>query len=72
MIIIREINMIYTYMCCCSAVLYQRSVTNIAIKLFKKLPIQIKQLDNYNGFKREVKSFLFNNSFYTIEEFFAP
>jgi len=70
MIIIQEIYDLHT--CCCSTILCQRSVTNIDIELFKKLPVQIKQLDNYNGFKREVKTFLFNNSFYTIEEFFAP
>jgi len=52
-----------------STVLYQKSVTNMGIKLFNKLPIQIKQLDDYKGFKREVKSFLLRNSFYTIEEF---
>ena len=54
----------------CSTVLYQKSVTNMGIKLFNKLSIQIKQLDDYKGFKREVKNFLLCNSFYTIEEFF--
>ena len=53
----------------CSTVLNQRSVTDIGIKLFNKLLIQIKKLDSYKGFKREVKTFLLNNSFYTIEEF---
>ena len=55
--------------CYCSTVLYQRSVTNMGIKLFNKLPIKIKQLDNLKGFKREVKTFLSHHSFYTIEEF---
>jgi len=58
--------------CYFSTVLYQRSMTNMGIKLFKKLPVQIKQFYNYNGVKRELKKFLFNNSFYTIEEYFAP
>jgi hypothetical protein len=53
----------------CNTVLYQKSVVNMGIKLFNKLPIQIKQLDNYKSFKREVKTFLVQNSFYTIEEF---
>ena len=53
----------------CSTVLYQKSVTNMSIKLFNKLPIQIKQLDDYKSFKREVKTFLICNSFYTIVEF---
>ena len=42
---------------------------NMGIKLFNKLPIQIKQLGNYKGFKTEVKTFLLHNSFYTIDEF---
>jgi len=42
----------------------------MGIKLFNKLPVEIKQLDNYKNFEEEVKTFLLNNSFYTIEEFF--
>ena len=53
----------------CSTVLYQKRGTNIGIKLFNKLPIQINQLDDYKGFKREGKNFLSCNSFYTMEEF---
>jgi len=41
----------------------------MGFKLFNKLPVQIKWLDNYKGFKREMKTFLLNNSFHTIEEF---
>ena len=53
----------------CNTVLYRNSVTNMNIKLFNKFPIQIKQLGNHKGFKREVKTFLLHHSFYTIEEF---
>jgi hypothetical protein len=53
----------------CNTVFYQKSVVNMGIKLFNKLPIQIKQLDNYKSFKKEVKTFLVHNSFYAIEEF---
>ena len=53
----------------CGTLLYHRSVTNMSTKLFNKLPVQIKQVDDYKCFKREVKNFLLNNSFYTIEEF---
>jgi len=42
----------------------------MGILLFNKLPVQIKQVDNYKGFKREGKTFLLNASFYMIEEFF--
>jgi len=39
----------------------------MVMKLFNILPVQIKQLDNYKGFKREVETFLLNSSFYRIE-----
>ena len=50
--------------------MYQKSVINMGIKLFNKLPMQIKQLDKYKSFKKEVKTFV-HNAFYIIEEFFA-
>jgi hypothetical protein len=53
----------------CNTVLYQKSVISLSIKLFNKLPMQIKQLDNYKSFKKELKTFLVHNLFYTIEEF---
>jgi len=55
--------------CHCSTILYQGGVINMGFKLFNKLPLQTKQLNNYKGFKREMKTFLLNNSFYMIEEF---
>jgi hypothetical protein len=41
----------------------------MGIKLFSKLPTQIKQLPSYKIFKREVKNVLLLNAFYTLEEF---
>jgi len=43
----------------------------MGIKLYNKLPIQIKQLDTFKSFKKEVKTFLVHNAVYTIEEFYA-
>ena len=51
--------------------MYQKSVINMCLKLFNKLPMQIKQVDNYKSFKKEVKTFLVHNAFYTTEEIFA-
>ena len=53
----------------CGQSLYRLSYPGI--KLYNKLPVQFKQLDNYKCFEREVKTFLLNNLFHTIEEFFA-
>jgi hypothetical protein len=40
-------------------------------QLYNKLPTQIKQVNTYKSFKKEVKKFLVHNAIYTIEEFYA-
>ena len=55
----------------CNTTLYQKSVLNMGIKLYNKLLIQIKQLDTYKSFKKEVKTFLAHKADYTMEEFYA-
>jgi len=49
--------------------LLQNSVLHMGVRLYKCLPLKIKKLDNFNQFRKEVKSMLLNNSFYTLEEF---
>ena len=50
---------------------FQKSVLNVGVKLYRYLPSKIKKLDNFNCFRREVKSASLNNSFYMKEEFFT-
>jgi len=49
--------------------LLQNSVLHMGVRLYKRLPLKIKKLDNFNQFRKEVKSMLLNNSFYTLDEF---
>ena len=42
---------------------------NMGVTLYKRLPLKIKKLDNFNQFSIEVKLKLLNNSLYTLEEF---
>ena len=49
--------------------LFQKSVLNMGVKLYKYLPSKIKKLDNFNRFRKEVKLALLKNSFYVLEEF---
>jgi hypothetical protein len=49
--------------------LFQKSVLNMGVKLYKYLPSKIKKLDNFDCFKKEVQLVLLNNSFFTLEEF---
>jgi hypothetical protein len=44
---------------------------NLGIKLYNKLPGQIKQLDPKHKFKTNVKKFLLQHTFYSIEEFLS-
>ena len=37
--------------------------------MYKHLPLKINKLDNFNRFRKEVKSTLLKNSFYMLEEF---
>ena len=38
-------------------------------KLYNKMPGYIKEMGNYKTFKKELKSFLLYDSFYSVEEF---
>jgi hypothetical protein len=49
--------------------LLQKSVLHMGIRLYKHLPLKIKKLDNFNQFRKEVKSTLLKNLFYKLEEF---
>jgi hypothetical protein len=41
----------------------------MGIKLYSKVPKRIKNAVDFSAFKRELKSFLLEHSFYTINEF---
>jgi hypothetical protein len=42
----------------CKTSLFQKSVINMGIKLFNQLSTELKQLDNFNHFRKQVKLFL--------------
>jgi hypothetical protein len=41
----------------------------MGVRLYKHLPLKIKKLDNFNQYRKEVKSTFLNNLFYTLKEF---
>jgi hypothetical protein len=55
----------------CRTTLFKRSVVNMGIKLYSKLPNKIKKIEGLLSFKKELKSFLLIHSFYTIKEFIS-
>ena len=54
----------------CRTSSFQKSVINMGIKLFNHLSTELKQLDDFNQFIKEVKKFLWNKPLYTLEEYF--
>jgi hypothetical protein len=53
----------------CRTTLFKRSVVNMGIELYSKVPNQIKDMEGFLTFKKELKSFLLNHSFYSINSF---
>jgi hypothetical protein len=51
--------------------LYKRSVINMGSKLYNKLPDNIKEIESYKTFGKQLKSFLLQHAFYSVEEFVA-
>ena len=41
----------------------KKSVINIGIRLYNKVPIHIKKLEEYKTYKRKLKSFLIDHAF---------
>jgi hypothetical protein len=56
----------------CNTVPFKKSVINMDISLYSKVPGQIKLRGILNLFKKDLKSFLLNHSFYSLEEFMVP
>jgi hypothetical protein len=51
--------------------LYKRSVINMGSKLYNKLPDYIKETESYKTFRKQLKSFLLQQAFNSVEEFVA-
>jgi hypothetical protein len=49
--------------------IYKKSVINMGTKVYNNLPKFLKEMDNYEAFKKELKLLLLLRSFYSVEEF---
>jgi hypothetical protein len=47
--------------------LYQKSVINVGNQVYNSVPINIKKLEDYKPYKRELKSFLIDRAFYSVD-----
>jgi hypothetical protein len=55
----------------CRTTLLKKSVVNMGIELYSKVPNKLKNLASFSAFKKDLKSFLLEHSFYTINEFLS-
>jgi hypothetical protein len=55
----------------CRTSLFQKSVTNIGIKLFNHLPSDLKQLQDFKQFRKKLKILLLNKPLYSLKKYFC-
>jgi hypothetical protein len=55
----------------CRTKLFKNSSANVGIKLYNKLPNTIKRLDKIQEFKRRLKYFLLQHTFYSVDEYMS-
>ena len=53
----------------CRTNVYKKSVINLGTKLYNKLPNRIKNLENPKLFKNQLKVFLLQQTFYSVDEY---
>jgi len=55
----------------CRTTLFKNNSANVGIKLYNKLPYTIKKLDKMQEFKRRLKYFLVQRTFYSVKEYIS-
>jgi hypothetical protein len=55
----------------CWTTLFKNSSVNVGIKLYNKLPNTIKELEKVREFKKKVKVFLLQHTFYSVDEYMS-
>ena len=54
----------------CNTNLHKKSVINMEILLYNKVPKNIQKVEEYKPYKRKLKAFLIEHVFYSLDEFF--
>ena len=52
----------------CRTDIFKKSVFNLGTKLYNKFPNYIKDLENLKLFKKQLKAFLLQQNFYSVDE----
>jgi hypothetical protein len=59
------------YVQLCSAACCKKSVINMGIKIHNNLPSELKRIENLKVFKNKLKSYLLQNCFHSLQDFFS-
>jgi hypothetical protein len=49
----------------------KKCVTNLGTKLYNKLPKYIENLENLKPFKKQLKAYLLQQTFYSVDEYLS-
>jgi hypothetical protein len=55
----------------CNTTHCQKCVINMGINIHNNLPFELKRIENFKVFKNKLKSYLLQNCFYSLQEFFS-
>ena len=55
----------------CRTDIFKKSVTNLRKKLYNKLPNYIKNLENLKLFKKQLKAFLLQYTFHSVDKYLS-
>jgi hypothetical protein len=55
----------------CRTNIFKKSVNNLGTKLYNKLPNYLKRLENSKLFKKQLKLFLLQQTFYSVDEYLS-
>jgi hypothetical protein len=55
----------------CRTNIFKKRVNNLGTKLYNKLPNYLKNLENSKLFKKQLKAFLLQQTFYSVNEYLS-
>ena len=55
----------------CRTDIFNNTVNNLGTKLYNKLPNYLKNLENLKLFKKQLKAFLLQQTFYSVDEYLS-
>jgi hypothetical protein len=55
----------------CKTNIFKKNVDNLGTELYNKLPYYLKNLENLKLFKKQLKAFLLQANFYSLDEYLS-